>query len=66
MVLVKRKPYMLNVFMNVVLFAKINQTWRSVMSITLVTELIYSIFIKRNQIEKRCKDVNNINAGRKK
>lgn len=66
MVLVKRKPYMLNVFMNVVLFAKINQTWTSVMSITLVTELIYSIFIKRNEIQKRCKDVNNINAGRKK
>ena len=43
--LMKRKRYMLNVFMNFVLFAKINQTWTSVMSITLVTELIYSIFL---------------------
>ena len=63
----KRKLYVLNVFMNVTLFAKINKTWTSVMSITLVTELIYSIFFL-NAIKHRnaANDVNNFNAGRKK
>lgn len=62
----KRKLYVLNVFMNVTLFAKINKTWTSVMSITLVTELIYSIFFKCNQTQKRCKRCKQLQRREKK